>query len=80
MLKPWNDKKNPRATFSYYLTYAVIAVGAILGSIQTYFGYRNVVLDKNPLCIVLDENFDNPDTVFGEGGTFFREVNMDGFG
>ncbi|KAF8065368.1 concanavalin A-like lectin/glucanase domain-containing protein [Lyophyllum atratum] len=78
--KPWNDHPNPRGTFSYYLTYAVILVGAILGAVQTYFSYKGVVLDRKPLCLVLDENFERPERVFGEGGTFFREVNMDGFG
>jgi hypothetical protein len=37
-------------------------------------------MEKQPLRIVLDENFDNEDAVFGPGGTFLREVNIDGFG
>ncbi|RDB22986.1 Beta-1,3-glucan-binding protein [Hypsizygus marmoreus] len=80
MLKPWNDVKNPRATFSYYLTYAILFIGAAAGAVRCYFGYKGVRMDKKPLCLVFEENFDNPETVFGEGGSFFREVNMDGFG
>jgi hypothetical protein len=37
-------------------------------------------LEKQSLCIVLDENFDNEDAVFGPGETFLREANMNGFG
>ncbi|TFK36442.1 ectomycorrhiza-upregulated GH16 glucan endo-1,3-beta-glucosidase precursor [Crucibulum laeve] len=80
MEKPWNDKPNPRARFAYFLTYFVICLGLTGGVLQSYFTYKNVPLDRSPLCLVLDENFDNPDTVFGENGSFFREVNMDGFG
>lgn len=47
---------------------------------QCYFTYTGVALDKQPLCLVMEENFDNETAVFGPGGTFFREVNMDGFG
>jgi hypothetical protein len=36
-------------------------------------------MEKQLLCIVLDENSDNEDTVFRPGGTFLREVNMGGF-
>ncbi|KAF5378367.1 hypothetical protein D9615_008740 [Tricholomella constricta] len=80
VVKPWNDHPPARAVFSYYLTYAVIFIGAVLGAVQTYFSYKGVVLDRKPLCLVFEENFENPERVFGENGTFFREVNMDGFG
>ncbi|KAG6830499.1 hypothetical protein H0H87_007856, partial [Tephrocybe sp. NHM501043] len=78
--KPWAEHPPARMTIAYYLTYLMIFLAAAGGAVQTYFSYKNVVLDRKPLCIVLDENFDNPDTVFGMNGTFFREVNMDGFG
>jgi hypothetical protein len=36
---------------------------------------------KGNLCIVLDENFERAEeAILGEGGTFFREVDMSGFG
>lgn len=42
------------------------------------------MLDRQPLCLAFEENFDDPATVFGQvgtkGGSFMREVNMDGFG
>ena len=38
-------------------------------------------LDTRPLCLVMQEDFEGgEDKVFGPGGTFMREVNMDGFG
>ncbi|KAF9473865.1 ectomycorrhiza-upregulated GH16 glucan endo-1,3-beta-glucosidase precursor [Pholiota conissans] len=78
--KPWTEKKNPRATFSYWIVYIIVLIGIAGGAVQCYLTYIRVPLDKQPLCIVLDESFDNEDAVFGENGTFFREVNMDGFG
>ena len=78
--KPWKNKKNRRAIFAYWIVYIIISLGIALGAFQCYWTYTHVPLDKQPLCIVLDENFDNEDTVFGPGGTFFREVNMNGFG
>ena len=78
--KPWTEKPSSRHTVAYYLTYFMIFLATAGGAVQTYLSFKNVELDHKPLCIVLDENFDNPDKVFGPNGTFFREVNMDGFG
>lgn len=80
MLKPWNDVKSPRAAVAYWLTYAVIFIGVAVGALQCYFDYTNVLLDRKPLCLVMEENFDSEEAAFGENGSFFREVNMDGFG
>jgi hypothetical protein len=80
--KPWTEGKNPRAAVSYWIVWVLFFLGIAGGAVQCYFQYAGVRLDKQPLCLVLDENFanDNPEAVFGERGTFFREVNMDGFG
>jgi hypothetical protein len=78
--KPWISKPNPRARIAYLLTYAVVFVGLAGGIIQCYFNYANAQLDRQPLCLVMEENFDSEDSVFGENGSFNREVNMDGFG
>ncbi|KAG6826845.1 hypothetical protein H0H92_014177 [Tricholoma furcatifolium] len=78
--KPWAEHPPKRMAIAYYLTYLMIILVIAGGAVETYFDYKNVQLDRQPLCIVLDENFDNPDTVFGPNGTFFREVNMNGFG
>jgi hypothetical protein len=78
--KPWTLKKNPRATFSYWIVYAIIFCGIAGGVTQCYFTWKNVALDKQPLCLVFEENFDNEATVFGENGSFLREVSMDGYG
>ena len=81
--KPWLSNKSPRATFSYYIVYFIIFVGFAGGAVQSLFRYKNVPIDKSPLCLAFEENFDSEETVFGKdakGGTFFREVSMDGFG
>ena len=78
--KPWKNIKSTRAVVSYWIVYFIIFLGIAGGAFQCYWTYTHVPLEKQPLCIVLDENFDSEDAVFGPGGTFFREVNMDGFG
>lgn len=78
--KPWTDKPNPRAKIAYFLTYAVIFIGLAGGIVQCYFNYAHAQLDRKPLCLVMEENFDSEEAVFGENGSFNREVNMDGFG
>lgn len=78
--KPWKEKPNPRAKIAYFLTYAVILLGIAGGAVQCYFSYARAQLDKKPLCLVMEENFDSEDAVFGENGSFNREVTMDGFG
>ncbi|KAJ2921718.1 hypothetical protein H1R20_g15380, partial [Candolleomyces eurysporus] len=80
VIKPWNDVKNPRAAVSYWIVYVILLLGLAGGAAQIYFQYKGVRLDRQPLCLVFDEEFDNPDKVFGEGGSFYREVSMDGFG
>ena len=78
--KPWKNIKSTRAVLSYWIVYFIIFLGIAGGAFQCYWTYTHVALEKQPLCIVLDENFDNENAVFGPGGTFLREVNMDGFG
>ncbi|KAF9053306.1 ectomycorrhiza-upregulated GH16 glucan endo-1,3-beta-glucosidase precursor [Panaeolus papilionaceus] len=80
--KPWLDKPNPRAKFSYWIVWITIFIGIAGGAVQCYFTYTRVPLDRRPLCLSFEETFDdnNEARVFGEGGSFFREVNMDGFG
>ncbi|KAF8632762.1 hypothetical protein AX15_001700 [Amanita polypyramis BW_CC] len=78
--KPWLEKPRPRGKLAYFLTYAMIFVGLAGGVVQTYFRYAHAQLDRKPLCLVFEENFDNEDAVFGPNGTFQREVNLDGFG
>jgi hypothetical protein len=84
--KPWSAARSrtPRAIISHYLVYAVVAIGAAIGALQCYLQYKGVMLDRQPLCLVFEENFDDAETVFGQigtkGGSFMREVNMDGFG
>jgi hypothetical protein len=53
-------------------------LGIAGGAFQCYWTYTHVPLEKQPLCIVLDDE----DAVFGPGGTFLRlgEVDMEGLG
>lgn len=78
--KPWTEKRNPRAKIAYFLTYAVVLIGLAGGIVQCYFNYAHAQLDRKSLCLVMEENFDSEDSVFGENGSFNREVAMDGFG
>ncbi|KAK7055868.1 glucan 1,3-beta-glucosidase [Favolaschia claudopus] len=88
--KPWTLTASPRATFSYYLTWALLFLGASLGGLQSYLSYRNARnhLDKAPLCLVFNEDFNAGDDagVFGNSeaggveGRWMREVQMDGYG
>lgn len=76
--KPWAEKPHPRARLAYFLTYAMIAIGFIGGVVQSYFKYSAAQLDRLPLCLVFEENFNSEDEVFGANGTFFREVSTGG--
>lgn len=78
--KPWAQDKGARAVFSYWIVYLIVLVGISAGAVQCWLTYVRVPLDRKPLCIVLDQDFSDESTVFGPNGTFFREVNMDGFG
>jgi hypothetical protein len=84
--KPWAAARSrtPRAIISYYMVYTVVAIGAAIGALQCYLQFKGVMLDRKPLCLVFEENFDDANQVFGQpgtkGGSFMREVNMDGFG
>lgn len=57
-------------------------LGILAGAVRCFFGWRSVpLLPESSLCVVLDQNFDHGEQdVFGEHGTFVREVEMGGFG
>ncbi|KAJ7791024.1 glycoside hydrolase family 16 protein [Mycena olivaceomarginata] len=83
--KPWTKNPNPRTAVSYYPTWALLFVGAGLGGVQSYFAYSTVRIDRAPLCLVFEDEFNSGDdaAVFGGGGQagrWLREVQMDGFG
>ncbi|KAJ7691397.1 hypothetical protein B0H16DRAFT_1486765 [Mycena metata] len=72
--KPRTLKPSPHAMFPYDLAWAL-----------SYLAWKNVQLDKAPLCLVFEENFaEGADAgVFGDGttpGHFLREVDLSGFG
>lgn len=79
--KPWLKERDVSARIAYFLTYFFIFIGLAVGGIKCFFAWRNVQLqDPNTLCLVMQENFDSYDQVFGQGGSFSREVDMSGFG
>lgn len=73
--KPWLTAKNPRARISYWTVYVMLFVGIAVSVIQCIFVYKNALLDRQPLCLVLDENFDTFDE-----DLWLREVDISGFG
>ncbi|KAG5352849.1 hypothetical protein C0989_012603 [Termitomyces sp. Mn162] len=78
--KPWLKERDPYSRVAYFITYGVMLIGIACGAIRCYYGWKNVPLIKENLCLVLDEEFNSEEGVFGDNGTFFREVDMSGFG
>ncbi|KAG6840780.1 hypothetical protein C0991_004385 [Blastosporella zonata] len=78
--KPWIQERDPYSRIAYFITYGVMLIGIACGVVRCYTGWKDVPLITSNLCLVLDENFDSEATVFGDNGTFFREVDMSGFG
>lgn len=61
--------------------------GIALGTIQSYLTYTRVALDREPLCLIFNEDFNEGDEagvfgsgIAGDGGRWFREVGVGGFG
>ena len=78
--KPWLTSRDPYHKIAYFITYGVMFLGIAAGAVRCYFGWKSVPLLSGNLCMVLEENFDSDVGLFGENGTFFREVDMSGFG
>lgn len=78
--KPWISTRDPYARIAYILTYSAMFLGVIGGAIRCWASWNDTPVLQTGLCLVMDENFDSPDEVFGENGKFFREVEMSGFG
>ena len=78
--KPWVGTRDPYSRISYFLTYGVMFLGIIAGAVRCYIAWRDVPLIQGNLCLVMDENFDSEEGIFGDNGKFFREVDMSGFG
>jgi len=78
--KPWVTSRDPRARIAYFLTYGMIFVGVAISAVKCWLDWTRVELITGPLCMVLDEDFSTGNDIFGDNGTFFREVDMSGFG
>jgi hypothetical protein len=68
-----------RAVLSYWIVYFFTFLGIAGGCFPVLLDLHTRLYGKTAVVYSLDENSDNEDTVFGPGGTFLREVNMDGF-
>ncbi|KAE9385250.1 concanavalin A-like lectin/glucanase [Gymnopus androsaceus JB14] len=86
---PRLSAKPTRERLVYWLTYGVMSICLVTGALQCYLNWRNVDRDISTPCILLDEEVNNPNTVFGTGingnggdgtGTVIREVDMSGYG
>jgi hypothetical protein len=78
--KPWLESRDPYSRIAYLLTYGVMLIGVGLGALRCYLGWYDVPLLQGPMCLVMDENFESDEGIFGENGKFLREVDMSGFG
>jgi hypothetical protein len=78
--KPWTTSRDPYQKFAYFITYGFMFLGIAAGVVRCYFGWMSVPLLSGNLCLVLEENFDSDEGLFGDNGTFFREVDMSGLG
>ncbi|RDB21792.1 Beta-1,3-glucan-binding protein [Hypsizygus marmoreus] len=78
--KPWIKERDPYSRIAYFLTYGMILLGVAAGVARCWTGWYDVPLLKDNLCLVMEENFDSEEGIFGENGKFFREVDMSGFG
>lgn len=78
--KSWLTSRDPYQKLAYFITYGVMFLGIAAGVIRCYFGWMSVPLLSGNLCMVLEENFDSEEGLFGDNGTFFREVDMSGLG
>ncbi|KAJ3855773.1 glucan 1,3-beta-glucosidase [Lentinula lateritia] len=94
--KPWREgpsaaelSKTPfmKRIFTRKRISPLVGLGlGVLQCVLTYIDVSTERMDRQPLCLVMEEDFNGgEDAVFGsgpggEGGSFWREVNMDGFG
>ncbi|KXN83003.1 Beta-1,3-glucan-binding protein [Leucoagaricus sp. SymC.cos] len=78
--KPWVSSRDPYARLAYFLTYGMMLLGVAAGAIRCWISWRDTLVLPPNLCMVLNEDFDSAEGIFGENGKFFREVDMSGFG
>lgn len=76
--KPWLNKKEPRATLSYFITMVCMLLGLGGAAVLCWQGFTSVQkLDPNRLCLVLDENFDGTSL---DDSVWSHDVELGGFG
>ncbi|KAF8908093.1 glycoside hydrolase family 16 protein [Gymnopilus junonius] len=76
--KPWLTQREPRSRLAYFITYFCIFLGAAAAAVVCWHGIATVdVLDRNSLCLVLDEEFSGSDL---DSSTWNKDVELGGFG
>ncbi|KAF8519892.1 putative member of glycoside hydrolase family GH16, partial [Hysterangium stoloniferum] len=77
--KPWLKHPTWCDKATWWVTFVPSFLGLMASIITCYIGYRNVALITQPLCLVMEDNFEtfNVDTV---GSIWQRDVEMGGFG
>ncbi|KAI1798440.1 concanavalin A-like lectin/glucanase [Ganoderma leucocontextum] len=75
--KPWLEQRDWRDRASWWVTFAMIVLGAGAAGVLCFFGWSDVqMLKDSDLCMVLDENFNTLDLQ----NTWTRDVELGGFG
>ncbi|PIL27287.1 hypothetical protein GSI_10434 [Ganoderma sinense ZZ0214-1] len=75
--KPWLRQRDWRDRASWWVTFAMIVLGAGAAGVLCFFGWNSVqMLTDADLCMVLDENFDSLDLQ----NTWSPDVELGGFG
>ncbi|KAJ7758801.1 GH16 beta-1,3-glucan recognition protein, partial [Mycena maculata] len=80
--KPWLAQRDPYARVAYWVTWAAVLLGVAAGAVRIWSGWQSVLLLGGNLCPVMIEDFSGATTesLFGDNGAFFREVDASGFG
>lgn len=75
--KPWLREKSPRARISWWLTIGFMIFGVCMSAIQIYTGVKSVDMIKQPLCLVLSDDFNSPQL---DMGLWSYDVELGGYG
>ena len=75
--KPWLGQRDWRDRASWWVTFAMVLLGAGAAGVLCFFGWNSVqMLKDEDLCMVFNENFDTLDLQ----NTWTRDVELGGFG
>ena len=78
--KPWLKLKNTRGTISTLLTYTFMFVGIAASAVRCFFGFHDVRLITQNLCLVLEDDFNSASGQGINTNVWAWEVQLDGYG